>query len=240
MKEFVLAILVLLTSASLAIADGSYSDNLEGVYTVTSDLNFLTGSINDFGLGKAGNGIFGSGWGNDDGAISMYSGSLAGRYQSMYLRSNNSGARTTTLSGVATKTKVYMASISGLTQKIGVVGFGSSTAVNTAYAAGGANSGAFFRVDSVGAAANVYAVTKIGASETVTNTGILDSGTYRTFEIVATSSSIVFSIDGTVVATHSTNLPTSPLINLWGVYTKDNVNKIIRLEWIKHESKRNQ
>lgn len=68
--------------------------------------------------------------------------------------------------------------------------------------------GMFFRHTS--ASANWIAVTKAAGGETTTDTGVAVTGasTFRTLEVRRTAGgSAVFSIDGTVVATHTTRLP---------------------------------
>lgn len=56
----------------------------------------------------------------------------------------------------------------------------------------------------------LYAVNADGAANTNTNvTGALTLTNWHTYEMVISSSSVLFYIDGTVVATHTTNLPTT-------------------------------
>jgi hypothetical protein len=68
--------------------------------------------------------------------------------------------------------------------------------------------GAFFRTQDGG---NWYAVTRSGGTETATDSGVLPSSTYRTFKIVvedvAGTLTAKFYIDGTLKATHTTNIP---------------------------------
>lgn len=54
---------------------------------------------------------------------------------------------------------------------------------------------------------NWYAVTRNGGVETRTDTAIAVSAVFRTFKTEHTSASVRFLIDGTVVATHTTNIP---------------------------------
>lgn len=72
--------------------------------------------------------------------------------------------------------------------------------------------GAYFRFNETG---NWYAVTRNVGAETATDTGIVNSTSWRQFKIVTASdySNIKFYIDGVLKATHTTNLPmvaTSP------------------------------
>jgi hypothetical protein len=69
--------------------------------------------------------------------------------------------------------------------------------------------GAFFRTQNGG---NWYAVTRAASTETATDTGVLPDGTYRDFKImvedVGGTLTAKFWIDGTLKATHTTNIPT--------------------------------
>jgi len=69
--------------------------------------------------------------------------------------------------------------------------------------------GAFFRTQNGG---NWYAVTRAGGAETATDTGVLPNNSYRTFRIlvdnVGGTLTAKFWIDGTLEATHTTNIPT--------------------------------
>lgn len=95
----------------------------------------------------------------------------------------------------------------GTTNKLVIIGLAND--VGNIMNAAGAGRGVFFRVDAGGSGVNIFAVTKNGAAtETTTDTGIADSATFREFEIRATSSSIEYYIDGALVATHTTNIPT--------------------------------
>lgn len=66
----------------------------------------------------------------------------------------------------------------------------------------------FVMIESTGD--KLYSVNSNAASNTNNNvTGALTLSNWHTYEIVITSSSIIFYIDGTTVATHTTNLPTA-------------------------------
>lgn len=82
--------------------------------------------------------------------------------------------------------------------------FGLGTG-NTA-AGVGMQTGIYFYV---GGSGNWEAVTANADTKTTTDTGIAQATTYKTFKFVvnAAGTSVVFSIDGSTVATHTTNLP---------------------------------
>lgn len=61
------------------------------------------------------------------------------------------------------------------------------------------------------AAGNWFAVTRVGAVETATDTGIVQSTTFRLFRIRCRAGIVNFYIDGVLVATHTTNLVASTL-----------------------------
>lgn len=71
-------------------------------------------------------------------------------------------------------------------------------------------SGIYFRAVGTG---NWYAVTRAINIETSTNCGIAQSTSYKQFKITSnsTGTSISFYIDGVLVATHTTNIPTDQL-----------------------------
>ena len=72
--------------------------------------------------------------------------------------------------------------------------------------------GVFFRSDG---GANWFAVTRAGGVETPTDTAQAADDTWRLFEIRQTSTDVVqFLIDGVVVATHQTNIPSDVVLIL--------------------------
>jgi len=80
--------------------------------------------------------------------------------------------------------------------------------VDDGFNAGAPSNGMFFRATDGG---NWYAVTANAGAETATDTGIAGDATYRKFRITHTTSGtrqVEFKIDGTTVATHTTNLST--------------------------------
>lgn len=104
-----------------------------------------------------------------------------------------------------------------------------STTVNDLRAAG-SSKGVFFRKESGGTEANIFAVNKNGASETTTDCGV-KSGDH--FEVVATSSSIKFYIDGVLKATQTTNIPLGSLNLGVGIRNNNGNNRTMHVDWIK-------
>jgi hypothetical protein len=78
-------------------------------------------------------------------------------------------------------------------------------------AAGDQVDGAYFRYTDVGASPNWKCVTRSNSTETVTDSGVAAVTTFEKFEIVvnAAGTSVAFKINGTTVATHTTNIPTA-------------------------------
>jgi hypothetical protein len=70
--------------------------------------------------------------------------------------------------------------------------------------------GIYFRATGLG---NWFAVCRNANTETAVNTGVAQSTTFKQFKIAvnAAGTSVTFSIDGTVVATITTNIPTVPI-----------------------------
>ena len=80
--------------------------------------------------------------------------------------------------------------------------------------------GTFFRHDSA-VDGHWYAVTDNGAGETTTDTGISASSSWKTFKIVCESSTTIkFYINDSLVATHTTNIPSSTTYTMPSFYTK--------------------
>ncbi|TSD02974.1 MAG: hypothetical protein Athens071416_365 [Parcubacteria group bacterium Athens0714_16] len=75
---------------------------------------------------------------------------------------------------------------------------------------GDVNNGAYFRSSGSG---NWYAITRSGAIETATDTGVAQASSFKQFKIVINSNytSIAFYIDNVLKATHTTNLPSGNL-----------------------------
>lgn len=71
--------------------------------------------------------------------------------------------------------------------------------------------GAYFRRQTTG---NVFAVTDNGSSETTTDLGALNDGALRSWQVSTSDDGVtwVFSINGTTVATHTTNVPTAATV----------------------------
>jgi len=99
------------------------------------------------------------------------------------------------------------------------------------------NHGCFFRVDSTSSGVNIFAVTKNGGgdfNEQTTDTGIADTaGVGHTFEIIATSAQALFYIDGVLVATHTTHLPTRTITAFLTIGSKDANVKVMQVQWLK-------
>lgn len=97
--------------------------------------------------------------------------------------------------------------------------------------------GIFFKIRSDATGTNIIAVTKDGANslETSTDTGIPDSAAYHEFEIRATSTVVQFFIDGALVATHTTNIPSVGLLARISFRARENATKKIRIDWIAEE-----
>ncbi len=122
--------------------------------------------------------------------------------------------------------------LTSLTNKRCIVGLADNTVA--AMLATNTGKGLFFRIEAAGSAVNIFAVTKNGGSpaETTTDTGILDSATYREFEIRATSSSVEYYIDGVLVATHTTNIPTVAIHSRVSFVISENAAKRMACDWI--------
>jgi hypothetical protein len=76
---------------------------------------------------------------------------------------------------------------------------------------GSTNDGVFFRYTHSVNSGNWQAVTRASGVETVTNTAVANTtASYTKFKLVMNSAgtSVVFSINGSTVATHTTNIPT--------------------------------
>lgn len=201
-----------------------------------SDMFELTATVPDplgFGHNTSGSGS----WSQQNylcGAVELSTGTTINSLS--YLWSGNVSG-TFTISANEARLSCYcnMAQV-GTTQRVVIVGWGDTNpgalvATNTA-------KGVFFRAQAAGAGVNIFCVTKNGASgsglETTTDTGISANGPeYHLFEIIATSTSVKFYIDGNLVATHTTNIPTTGIGVRVGLATTDTSNKSIRVDWLR-------
>ena len=67
----------------------------------------------------------------------------------------------------------------------------------------------------IGSGANWRCYTTVGGVSTDTDSGIaFATGAFKTFKIIATPTSIAFYIDGSLVATHTTNIPTAAYMGI--------------------------
>jgi hypothetical protein len=101
------------------------------------------------------------------------------------------------------------------------------------------NAGAVFRYDSA-VGTNIYAVSSNGAAETITDTGVVaDYNGFRNMRIVwESASSVKFYIDGVLVATHTTNVPSgTKKVNIFAglQQTSTDVAKL-KIDYIKLQS----
>lgn len=230
-----------------------YSTPIETLYSLVTECNIPVASIADIELQSAGSSgsSIGFGFGNDDGMFALQSGGTANNYRSLSIQSNTGTRRTLALSSTAHRVKCQFSVIGALTNKILIVGLGSASVINSAYQAAGANTGCFFRIDAAGAGVNWFAVTKNGASETTTNSGVADAinagstSQLFTVEIVATSTSVKYYLSTganvsapTLIATHTTNIPTAAIGFIVGVMTKNTTSQGIELRWLKFQSPR--
>ena len=110
-----------------------------------------------------------------------------------------------------TESKIRTALVDSLTNRLDFIGFIDEAPLTTgatsvALAEGTLSDGAYFRYDGSG---NWQAITMNTTTKTTTDTGVAPVlGTQQNFEIIFESTKITFKIDDTVVATHTTNLPT--------------------------------
>ena len=226
---------------------GDYVAPLESTFGISSELNMPIASLGNIGLASAGSGGTGNttgvGFENDDGAINLNTGTTgSGEYRQLSGVNNSATARSLVLSATPQRLRILLLTSGALTQKTVVVGLGDSTTINTAYQAAGAADAVIFRIVAAGAAVNWFAVTKNGASETTTDTGVIDVlDTQRmTFEIIATTTQIQYGICTTasciptVLATHTTNIPNDALILIAGLMTANVSNKILTVHWLKY------
>jgi len=230
---------------------------IEDQFNLTTEFLFRATAILDNGFASfLSSGTVGGGFGNDDGLLSINSGGTATNYATLAIASPTGTARSLALSSTSIHFKIYFDSINAVIQNIKIVGLGSTTTMGTGYQTAGASTGCFFRIDATASAVNWFAVTKDGTgsgNETTTNTGILDrvatslAADGLTIEIVATSTSVSYYMSlgvnvasPTLIATHTTNIPTAALIALLGTYQKVTIaaNKSMEVRWLKFKSAR--
>lgn len=92
--------------------------------------------------------------------------------------------------------------------------------------------GAYFRALHAGAAVNWFAVSRVGASETAVDTGILGDASMHNFEIRKTSGKIIYLIDGVIVATITTNISATTVSAGMVTVTREAVFKTQTLDTI--------
>lgn len=174
---------------------------------------------------------------NENGHFALQSGTTANSDASYLLYGSSSQVFTTGLSAVEAAVAFGISpGVTGTTQKVWVCGLTTSSDPGELVAANATNSGAYFRVEAAGSTVNIFCVTKNSGTETTTNTAIADGNTQRAYELVATSSSVKFSINGVVLGTHTTNLPASTgMFVMCGISTLDTNNKRSDLDWIRYQ-----
>jgi len=239
-KRLALITALVLALVSPVLAD-DYASNYENVFTVATDMNWPVTSAADFGFASGGTGVWGNGWGVTNGRQSVYSGATVGAYKGIFIQSSSAFFRVMTLSAVPTKFKIRLGppSATPLDQKFQVWGLLNTTAITTQLAVGGGAQCICFRIDSSGGAGVIEAVNKNGVAETVTSTGIFDTaGVDHVYEIVATNTQALLYMDGTLVATHTTNIPIGALGGVYGIRTKVASMRVFEPDWIKFEGPR--
>ncbi len=238
-----------LTATQTSIVYGSddcYAFDPDSRYVITSDLPHTTGYIGTTPINSFQSGVSGSGSvvigtsNNNNSTITAGTGATSGGYAVIF-----SGSNDTALDGLAFGTSRQCLkwrsapTNTSLVQRMEIIGFGSSGVNGTGYATGGASSCVCFRIDVTTTNTNIFAVTKNAAVETATDTGILQTlDGMNVFEIIGTSTSVTFFIDGAAVATHATNIPTAVVSPLWTSRTKENVAKGTQLDWVKYSRPR--
>ncbi len=237
-----------LTSTQTSIVYGSddcYAFDPDNRYVLTSDITFPVSAANDqlFGLQAATSGtgtVITGAFNNSNSTIQADSGATSGGYATILSQTNGTtlnglafGASRQCLKWQSTPTNA------SLVQRMEIIGFGSTAVNGTGYATGGASSCICFRIDVTTTNTNLIAVTKNGASETVTDTGVIQVlDTMQTFEIIGTSTSVSFFINGAAVATHVANIPTAVVTPIWSNRTKENVSKGTQVDWMKYSRPR--
>ena len=240
-QRIILALALILCVVSPVLAD-NYASDYENVFSVATDMNWPVASSTSFGFAAEGPGVWGNSWGINNGRLSVYSGGAIGNYRSVYVQSNSGFFRTMILSATPTKFKIRLGppSATPVDQKFAVWGLMNTTSATSQFAIGGAGRCTCFRLDAGGSAGTIEVVTKNGASETVTSTGVVDAaGVDHTAEIIATSTQVLYYLDGTLIATHTTNIPTAtPLGAVFGIRTKVAAMRVFEPDWLKFEGPR--
>ena len=73
------------------------------------------------------------------------------------------------------------------------------------------NNGGQFRIYDTGSA-NFYCVNKDSTTQTSTDSGVAHDTSYHSFKIAFSASNVIFTLDGTSVATNTTNLPSAKMV----------------------------
>jgi len=233
-----------LTATQTSIVYGSddcYAFNPTTRYVVNSEiqLNATVESAVDEGLyfSLIGTGAVSTGgFGNNNVTWDVRSGATSGGYATVFGSSNDTASNGLALSATRQCIKWRSAAIdTDLLQRMEIIGFGSTATNGTGYASGGASSCVCFRIDVTVANTNLIAVTKLGATETTTDTGVIEVlDTMNSFEIVATSTSVTFFINGAAVATHTTNIPTAIVFPVFSTRSKAAGSRGTQLDWVQY------
>jgi hypothetical protein len=239
--RLVLSMLFIPSAAAVVLAD-DYDTDYENVFAMATDFTFPYTSLNDFGFISLGTGATSNRiYQNDNSGIDIHTTAAFPRYQTLAIQRNDGALRTKALSATPMKLKWRSAPInSSVVQRMEVIGFGSSAVMGPGYATTGSHACVCFRVDVTTTNVPLSAVTKDGASsETVTKTDLLEVlDQDEIFEIIATNSRVEFYINGSLVATHTTKLPTAGLVPIWGVYNREAKSKGVSVEWVRFQSAR--
>jgi len=234
-----------LTATQLSIVYGSddcYRTDPDNRYvlggaTGTTEMTYLTTTEDSFGLlaTVSGSGGFTVGaFSNNNSTFDIGTGATSGGYASLVATANNTASSTLAFGTSRQCLKWRSAPINAsLVQRMEIIGFGSSVVNGTGYATGGASSCICFRIDVTVANSNLFAVTKNGASETATDTGVIQVlDTMQTFEIIGTSTSVSFYINGAPVATNTANITATALAPIFSSRTKENASKGTQIDWM--------
>lgn len=122
---------------------------------------------------------------------------------------------------------------------VGLCNVNTATFQNDLPGAGGGRHAAHFRASTSAGDTNWQAITSNGAADTVTDTGIAFDTTGHEFEIEFddTAGEVKFYIDGTLVATHTTTLPSGVSLAITvGANTLEAVAKSSEIAWVYLES----
>lgn len=92
--------------------------------------------------------------------------------------------------------------------------------------------GCFFRNDSAGVNSNTFAVCKSAANtETTIDTGVTNDG-WKVYRVDINSSEADFYIDGALIGTIDTNIPSGDFGMIIGCRTAEAVTKTCRIDWM--------